>query len=147
LAIPEGASVNSLIRKTKTHEAGDDAEAKVLIDADLAILGSERTGLPRLRRENSTRVRLGAGTRIPTRQAASSGEFRFQAQDFPFPRTVRRTGPAQHGQGDRVVDLTGEIFTHPVPLANIKQRRQELGHDIARSCNLAQDAPVYLRLV
>ena len=30
----------SLILKTKTHDAGDDPDAKVLLDADLAILGA-----------------------------------------------------------------------------------------------------------
>jgi predicted metal-dependent HD superfamily phosphohydrolase len=40
LAIPQGPSVGLLIRKTRTHEAGDDADARVLIDADLAILGA-----------------------------------------------------------------------------------------------------------
>lgn len=40
LSIPEGRLVASLIRKTKTHEAGNDADAQVLIDADLAILGA-----------------------------------------------------------------------------------------------------------
>jgi len=41
LAIPECQMVASLIRKTKKHDAGeDDADAKVLIDADLAILGA-----------------------------------------------------------------------------------------------------------
>jgi predicted metal-dependent HD superfamily phosphohydrolase len=43
LAIPEGDLVASLIRKTKTHEAGDDADAQVLIDADLAILGASES--------------------------------------------------------------------------------------------------------
>lgn len=41
LAISEGPSVGSLIRKTKTHDAGDDTDAKVLLDADLAILGAD----------------------------------------------------------------------------------------------------------
>ena len=40
LAILEGDSVASLIRKTKTHDAGDDVDTQVLIDADLAILGA-----------------------------------------------------------------------------------------------------------
>lgn len=40
LAIPEGLLVASLIRKTKTHDAGGDADAQVLLDADLAILGA-----------------------------------------------------------------------------------------------------------
>ncbi len=41
LSIPEGRLVASLIRKTKTHDAGDDApDAQVLLDADLAILGA-----------------------------------------------------------------------------------------------------------
>jgi predicted metal-dependent HD superfamily phosphohydrolase len=40
LAIPEGPRVAALIRKTKTHDAGNDADAQVLIDADLAILGA-----------------------------------------------------------------------------------------------------------
>jgi predicted metal-dependent HD superfamily phosphohydrolase len=40
LAIPEGHWVATLIRKTITHVAGDQADAQVLIDADLAILGA-----------------------------------------------------------------------------------------------------------
>jgi predicted metal-dependent HD superfamily phosphohydrolase len=32
-----------LIQKTKTHEAGDDPDAQVLIDADLAILGTSES--------------------------------------------------------------------------------------------------------
>jgi predicted metal-dependent HD superfamily phosphohydrolase len=40
LAIPEGNRVAALIRKTKTHDAGDDVDAQVLLDADLAILGA-----------------------------------------------------------------------------------------------------------
>src|SRR5262249_53077887 len=40
LAIPEGPPVAALIRKPKTHVAEDDADAQVLIDADLAILGA-----------------------------------------------------------------------------------------------------------
>jgi len=41
LSIPEGRLVAALIRKTKTHDAGGDADAQVLIDADLAILGAD----------------------------------------------------------------------------------------------------------
>jgi predicted metal-dependent HD superfamily phosphohydrolase len=40
LTIPEGPLVASFIRVTKTHDAGEDPDAKVLIDADLAILGA-----------------------------------------------------------------------------------------------------------
>jgi predicted metal-dependent HD superfamily phosphohydrolase len=40
LAIPEGHRVAALIRMTKTHDAGDDVDAKVLLDADLAVLGA-----------------------------------------------------------------------------------------------------------
>lgn len=40
LSIPEAQHVAWLIRKTKTHEAGDDPDAQVLLDADLAILGA-----------------------------------------------------------------------------------------------------------
>jgi predicted metal-dependent HD superfamily phosphohydrolase len=40
LAIPDGPVVASLILRTKSHEAGDDPDAQVLIDADLAILGA-----------------------------------------------------------------------------------------------------------
>jgi predicted metal-dependent HD superfamily phosphohydrolase len=40
MAIPKGRVVAALIRKTKTHDAGDDADAQVLLDADLAILGA-----------------------------------------------------------------------------------------------------------
>jgi predicted metal-dependent HD superfamily phosphohydrolase len=40
LSIPEGRIVASLILKTKTHDSGEDADAQVLLDADLAILGA-----------------------------------------------------------------------------------------------------------
>lgn len=43
LSIPDGAHVALLILKTKTHEAGDDPDAQVLIDADLAILGASES--------------------------------------------------------------------------------------------------------
>jgi predicted metal-dependent HD superfamily phosphohydrolase len=43
LAIPEGQRVAALIRKTKTHDAGDDVDAQVLLDADLAILGANES--------------------------------------------------------------------------------------------------------
>jgi predicted metal-dependent HD superfamily phosphohydrolase len=40
LFIPQGREVASLILKTKTHDAGEDVDAQVLLDADLAILGA-----------------------------------------------------------------------------------------------------------
>jgi predicted metal-dependent HD superfamily phosphohydrolase len=40
LSIPESRLVASLILTTKTHDAGDDPDAQVLLDADLAILGA-----------------------------------------------------------------------------------------------------------
>src|SRR5260370_2761900 len=40
LSIPQGSLVASLILKTKTHDAGEDVDAQVLLDADLAILGA-----------------------------------------------------------------------------------------------------------
>jgi predicted metal-dependent HD superfamily phosphohydrolase len=43
LSIPEGRPVASLIGKTKTHDSGDDANAQVLLDADLAILGASES--------------------------------------------------------------------------------------------------------
>jgi predicted metal-dependent HD superfamily phosphohydrolase len=41
--VSKAAFVASLILKTKTHDAGGDADAQVLIDADLAILGATET--------------------------------------------------------------------------------------------------------
>ena len=40
LSIQDGRLIASLIRKTKTYDAGDDVDAQVLLDADLAILGA-----------------------------------------------------------------------------------------------------------
>ncbi len=40
LSIPEGRKIASLILKTKSHDAGDDGDAQILLDADLAILGT-----------------------------------------------------------------------------------------------------------
>ena len=42
-SIREGNLVSDLIRKTKTHDAGDDVDAKALIDADLAMLGASES--------------------------------------------------------------------------------------------------------
>jgi len=39
-SMPDGRLVASLILKTKTHDAGNDTDAQVLLDADLAILGA-----------------------------------------------------------------------------------------------------------
>lgn len=41
LSIADGRLVGSLILKTKTHDAAGDADAQVLLDADLAILGAD----------------------------------------------------------------------------------------------------------
>jgi predicted metal-dependent HD superfamily phosphohydrolase len=43
LSIQEGRVVASLIVKTKMHEAGDDPDAQVLVDADLAIFGASES--------------------------------------------------------------------------------------------------------
>jgi predicted metal-dependent HD superfamily phosphohydrolase len=43
LSIPEGRLVAALIWKTKSHDADGDADAQVLIDADLAILGESES--------------------------------------------------------------------------------------------------------
>jgi predicted metal-dependent HD superfamily phosphohydrolase len=55
LFIPQGRLVASLILKTKTHDAGADADAQVLIDADLAVLGASepayRTYAQKVRQE------------------------------------------------------------------------------------------------
>jgi len=51
LSIPERRLAASLILKTKTHDAGGDADAEVLLDADLAILGASEA-VYRIYREN-----------------------------------------------------------------------------------------------
>src|ERR1700684_875381 len=43
LAIPDGNLAAALILKTKTHDPGEDADAQVLLDADLTILGADET--------------------------------------------------------------------------------------------------------
>ena len=60
LSISYGGLFFHMILKTKTHDAGDDPDAQLLIDADLAIPGGERTSLSDLCRADSPRVRLGA---------------------------------------------------------------------------------------
>ncbi len=42
-AIPLAGHVGALIRQTKTHDAGGDPDAQVLLDADLAILGARES--------------------------------------------------------------------------------------------------------
>jgi predicted metal-dependent HD superfamily phosphohydrolase len=66
LSIPDGHIVAALILATKTHEAKSDANAQVLIDADLAILGGRRSELSSIRKADSPRVRLGDGARVPS---------------------------------------------------------------------------------
>lgn len=41
--IPEGGDVALLILKTKTHDAREDPDAKILLDADLSVLGASET--------------------------------------------------------------------------------------------------------
>ncbi len=43
LSILAGPLVAALILRTKTHDAGDDPDAQVLLDADLAVLGTKET--------------------------------------------------------------------------------------------------------
>jgi predicted metal-dependent HD superfamily phosphohydrolase len=43
LSIPDGRLAASLILKTKTHDAADDPDAQILLDADLAILGASES--------------------------------------------------------------------------------------------------------
>jgi predicted metal-dependent HD superfamily phosphohydrolase len=43
LSIPAGSRVAALILKTRTHDAGDDPDAQVLLDADLAVLGASES--------------------------------------------------------------------------------------------------------
>ena len=67
LSYPQGPVVAALILQTKSHHAGDDADAQVLLDADLAILGADepvyRTYAANIRLEYSwvpeTEYRLG----------------------------------------------------------------------------------------
>jgi predicted metal-dependent HD superfamily phosphohydrolase len=47
LAIPDGERVAALILATKTHTAGDDPDAQVMLDADLAILGADEAAYTR----------------------------------------------------------------------------------------------------
>jgi predicted metal-dependent HD superfamily phosphohydrolase len=55
LSIPDCRVVATLILKTKTHSAGGDVDAQVLLDADLAILGTSepvyRTYVEQIRQE------------------------------------------------------------------------------------------------
>jgi predicted metal-dependent HD superfamily phosphohydrolase len=55
LSIPDCRVVATLILKTKTHSAGGDVDAQVLLDADLAILGTSepvyRTYAEQIRQE------------------------------------------------------------------------------------------------
>jgi predicted metal-dependent HD superfamily phosphohydrolase len=43
LSIPEGSRVAALILKTRTHDAADDPDTQVLLDADLGILGASES--------------------------------------------------------------------------------------------------------
>jgi predicted metal-dependent HD superfamily phosphohydrolase len=54
LGIAAGHAVASLIMKTKTHDAAYDMDAKVLLDADLAVLGSS----PPIYRKYADNIRL-----------------------------------------------------------------------------------------
>src|SRR5262245_50721588 len=62
LSLPEGHQVAALIRRTKTHDAGEDADAQVLLDADLAILGAGesvyRDYAEKIRQEDRKSTRL-----------------------------------------------------------------------------------------
>ena len=98
-SIPDGRLVASLILKTKTHDAGGDADAQVLIDADLAILGANEPAYRAYCREDSAGVRLGARTGLPAGQTASLAELLEPTKDFsplvPSGRPARRNIAAE----------------------------------------------------
>ena len=91
-SIPDGRLVASLILKTKTHDAGDDPDAQVLLDADLAILGASepvyRAYAEKIRQEYAwvpePDYRQG--------QTASLAEVLEQAEDFSFLDPFGRPG-------------------------------------------------------
>ena len=102
LSIPEGETVASLILKTKTHDAGGDADAQVLIDADLAILGASgeayRIYAEQIRQEYAWVL---GRTRLPERSGQSMRRWQ-ESYSSPRPRaqgrrrrSVERQGPDQ----------------------------------------------------
>ena len=103
LSIPEGRVVAYLILKTKTHDAGDDPDAQVLLDADLAILGSNESGLSGLCREDSPGICLGGGTRLSDGKAASLADLLDETEDFSSLGPSGRTGSQEHLCRDRSI--------------------------------------------
>ena len=102
-SIPEGHLVTSLILRTKTHDAGDDADAQVLLDADLAILGASepayRAYAEKIRQEYAW---------VPEpdyRQGRAAGlaELLEPTKDFPsFVPSGRPCSP-EHRRRDRTI--------------------------------------------
>jgi predicted metal-dependent HD superfamily phosphohydrolase len=105
LSIPEGRVVADLILKTKTHEAGDDPNAQVLIDADLAILGASesayRTYADQIRREYAWVPQ--SDYRIGRRQVLE----RFLTRPRIFHLLAHLEEPARRNISAEIARLTG----------------------------------------
>jgi predicted metal-dependent HD superfamily phosphohydrolase len=108
LSIPEGRLVGSLILKTKTHDGGDDPDAQVLIDADLAILG-EREPIYRI---YADKIRLEYSW-VPEpeyRRGRQEILERFLARPRIFHFLIHLEGPARRNIAAEIAQLLGNVL-------------------------------------
>jgi predicted metal-dependent HD superfamily phosphohydrolase/uncharacterized protein with PIN domain len=105
LGIPDGASIADLIQKTKTHRAGDDANAQVLLDADLAVLGAS----PDVYQAYARNIRLEYGW-VPDAEYRT-GRRRVLESFLSRPRIyhllTKWEEPARHNIAAEIADLAG----------------------------------------
>jgi predicted metal-dependent HD superfamily phosphohydrolase len=104
LSVPEGRLVAVLILKTKMHDAGEDPDAQVLLDADLAVLGASvpayRAYAGQIRRELAWVAE--ADYRVGRRQVLE----RFLARPRIFHLLTHLEGSARHNLAAGIAELT-----------------------------------------
>jgi predicted metal-dependent HD superfamily phosphohydrolase len=95
LAISESHLVAALIRKTKTHDAGEDVDAQVVIDADLAVLGATE----QVYRDYAGKIRQ-EYVWVPESEYRAGRQRvlqNFLSRPKIFSEPAGGAGPAQHG--------------------------------------------------
>lgn len=107
LSIPDGRLVGSLILKTKSHDAGDDPDAYVLIDADLAILGADESDYRRYAEQ--IRQEYAWVPEVEYRKGRSQVLQALLGRPKLFHFLKDREAPAQRNISAEIAQLSGQL--------------------------------------
>jgi predicted metal-dependent HD superfamily phosphohydrolase len=103
LSIPDGGLAAALILKTKTHSAGEDADAQVLLDADLAILGTSEPAYRKYGEQIRQEYVWVPEPEYRTGRRQILQRFLTRQKIYHFLNHFGRTCSPQHFRGDRSI--------------------------------------------